>query len=56
MRTDIDLSAGFFRADFTHAGVLSYYNLRDYGCHHSGDIVDAPKGAAEFIDLDVDQG
>lgn len=54
MRTDIDLSAGFFRADFTHAGVLSYYNLRDYGCHHSGDIVDAPHGAAEFIDLDVD--
>ena len=53
-RTDIDLSAGFFRADFTHAGVLSYYNLRDYGCHHSGDIVDAPQGAAEFIDLDVE--
>ncbi len=54
LRTDIDLSAGFFRADFSHAGVLSYYNLRDYGCHHSGDIVDAPQGAAEFIDLDVE--
>ncbi len=53
-RTDIDLSAGFYRADFAFAGALSYYNLRDFGCHHSGDVIDAPQGAAEFIDLDVE--
>jgi hypothetical protein len=25
--------------------------LKNFGAHHSGDIVDAPKGAAEFIDI-----
>jgi len=34
---------------------LSYYNLKNYGGHHSGDIVDAPNGAAEFIDLDIER-
>jgi hypothetical protein len=32
---------------------VAFYNLRDWGAYHSGDIVDAPKGAAEFIDLDL---
>jgi hypothetical protein len=34
---------------------LSYWNLREpaLGCCHSGDVVDAPEGACEFIDLDV---
>jgi hypothetical protein len=32
---------------------VSYYNLKNFGGHHSGDIVDAPHGAAEFIDLDI---
>jgi len=52
-RADIDLSAVLFGPNFDYVDVLAYYNLKNYGGHHSGDIVDAPKGAAEFIDLDL---
>ena len=52
-RADIDLSAVLYGVGFNYLEALSYYNLKSYGCHHSGDIVDAPKGAAEFIDLDL---
>ena len=54
-RTDIDLSAVLFAADWTRLADLSYWNLREpaYGCCHSGDVVDAPDGACEFIDLDT---
>lgn len=52
-RTDVDLSAALFTAQYKYIDVLAYYNLKSYGGVHSGDIVDAPKGAAEFIDLDV---
>jgi hypothetical protein len=53
-RTDIDLSALFFSAEWKRLGLVSYFNMRESGfnCHHSGDIVDAPEGACEFIDLD----
>lgn len=54
-RTDIDLSAALYDANFKYVDVLSYYNLKNFGGHHSGDIVDAPQGAAEFIDLDVER-
>ena len=27
--------------------------MKNFGAHHRGDIVDAPKGAAEFIDVDL---
>ncbi len=54
-RTDIDLSAALYDANFNYVNVLAYYNLKDYGGVHSGDIVDAPKGAAEFIDLDIEK-
>jgi hypothetical protein len=53
-RTDIDLSAAFFDANFVFKDTVAYYNLKGYGCYHSGDIVDAPDGASEFIDLDLD--
>ena len=53
-RTDIDLSATFFDANFVFKQTVAYYNLRDFGGYHSGDIVDAPAGASEFIDLDLD--
>ncbi|WPN97323.1 TerD family protein [Pseudomonas sp. MUP55] len=53
-RTDIDLSAAFFDANFVFNEAVAYYNLRDFGGCHSGDIVDAPNGASEFIDLDID--
>jgi hypothetical protein len=52
-RTDIDLSAALYDCDFNYVSVLSYYNLKEFGGCHSGDIVDAPDGAAEFIDIDV---
>jgi hypothetical protein len=54
-RTDIDLSAALYDANFKYVDVLSYYNLKNFGGHHSGDIVDAPQGAAEFIDLDIER-
>lgn len=53
-RTDIDLSAAFFDTDFVFKEAIAYYNLKGYGGYHSGDIVDAPNGASEFIDLDLD--
>ena len=54
-RTDIDLSATMFDADFGYQDIVSYYNLKNYGGVHSGDIVDAPKGASEFIDISLDK-
>ncbi|HJZ55375.1 MAG TPA: TerD family protein [Gemmataceae bacterium] len=52
-RVDIDLSAAMYDGGYKYVSTLSYYNLKDFGAHHSGDIVDAPKGAAEFIDIDI---
>ncbi len=55
-RTDINLSAVMLAGDWTRVRHLAYFNLREpaLGCYHSGDIVDAPEGACEFIDLDVE--
>lgn len=50
-QTDIDLSAVLFDAQFNFVDLLSYYNLQSFGGVHSGDIVDAPEGASEFIDI-----
>jgi hypothetical protein len=58
--TDVDLSVGFYRADWQHAGVCSYYNLTftapsgDRIAVSSGDLRDAPfpEGASEFVDID----
>ena len=52
-RVDIDLSAALYADDYAHISTLAYYNLRNFGAHHSGDIVDAPAGASEFIDIDL---
>ncbi len=52
-RTDLDLSAAIYDENFIYKDVVSYYNLKNYGGAHSGDIVDAPEGAAEFIDIDI---
>tara|TARA_R110000782_G_scaffold184388_2_gene274740 strand:+ start:103194 stop:105323 length:2130 start_codon:yes stop_codon:yes gene_type:complete len=51
---DIDLSASFLDAEFVHKSDVAYTNLRDgtISCH-SGDIMNAPHGAAEFIDIDM---
>lgn len=52
-RVDLDLSAVFLDEEFNEVGVVSYYNLRESGAVHSGDITSAPKGASEFIDVDL---
>ena len=54
-RTDIDLSAAMYSDDWKEKGTLAYYNLKDFGGCHSGDITSAPKGAAEFIDIDIEK-
>ena len=54
-RTDIDLSAMMLDEDWKYVEHVSFTNLRSMrtGSCHSGDIVDAPKGAAEYIDIDI---
>jgi hypothetical protein len=56
-RVDIDLSTILFDADWKQVTRLYYGNQRvpEYGLYHSGDITSAPKGACEFIDLDLDR-
>jgi hypothetical protein len=50
-RTDLDLSAVMFDKNFCYVSAVTFYNLKNFGGHHSGDIVDAPQGASEFIDV-----
>lgn len=52
---DIDLSMTMYGDNFQDMGHVSYTRLRDSssGVYHSGDIVRAPKGASEFIDVDM---
>lgn len=52
---DIDLSGFFTNEDFTQEHTISYYNLRSGFACHSGDIVQAPRGASEFIDVNIEQ-
>lgn len=56
-RVDIDLSVAFLNENFGIIDRLSYYNLKpekfSHVAIHSGDITDAPNGAAEFIDLRI---
>jgi hypothetical protein len=52
-RVDIDLSVAMYGDDHKCLDTIAFYNLRGWGAYHSGDVVDAPKGAAEFIDLDL---
>lgn len=52
-RVDIDLSAVALDESFNKAFDITYYNLRDGGAVHSGDITSAPDGGSEFIDIDI---
>lgn len=53
-RVDIDLSAVFYNEEFNKAlPEVAYYHMREEGCCHSGDIVTAPKGAAEYVNIDI---
>lgn len=55
-RVDIDLSAIMYNKKWEYMEHISYTNLRSsqYKAYHSGDIVSAPQGACEFIDIDID--
>lgn len=50
---DIDLSAATFDASWNDTGHISFSELRNSFATHSGDIRFAPKGASEFIDIDI---
>lgn len=52
-RVDLDLSGVFISEDLQNVENIWYGGLRngDRSIYHSGDIVDAPNGAAEFIDV-----
>jgi len=52
-RVDIDLSAVMYDEHWNYVEHISYTHLRSaaYKSVHSGDIVSAPHGASEFIDL-----
>ncbi|CAL9363219.1 hypothetical protein SUDANB121_00717 [Nocardiopsis dassonvillei] len=52
-RTDLDLSVQLLDSGFSPAGQVSWTNLKGTGMVHSGDIVEAPEGATEMIDLDL---
>lgn len=52
-RTDLDLSALALDEQSFHKTTIAYYNLKDMGGYHSGDITSAPGGASEFIDIDI---
>lgn len=52
-RTDLDLSALSLNANFEYQSTLAYYNLKEIGGCHSGDITSAPEGASEFIDIHI---
>ncbi|GAB2964683.1 TerD family protein [Streptomyces heilongjiangensis] len=53
--TDYDLSALILNADYSTDSWLSYTSLKTVGGRHSGDITEAPQGASEFIDLNLDR-
>ncbi|WP_433171667.1 TerD family protein [Actinoallomurus sp. CA-150999] len=52
--TDFDLSVLLLDDAFAPAGQVSWTRLEGGGAVHSGDIVDAPTGASEFIDLNLE--
>ncbi|MER6790229.1 TerD family protein [Streptomyces sp. NPDC000658] len=54
-RTDYDLSALLLHGDYSTDAWLSYTSLRAVGGRHSGDVIEAPEGASEFIDLSLDR-
>lgn len=55
-RTDVDLSAKIMNENFEPVADISYYSLRNESIqgYHSGDITNAPHGACEFIDLNIE--
>jgi hypothetical protein len=54
---DVDLSIVYMNDDFSVGGQISFTNLSDSACTHSGDIQNAPTedGASEFIDININK-
>ncbi len=52
-RTDYDLSALILDENLHMEMQISWTNLKEAGAVHSGDLVTAPDGATEFIDIDL---
>ena len=53
-RVDIDLSLELFDEKYNYVTTVGWHNMaggKNISTFHSGDIVTAPKGASEFIDL-----
>lgn len=53
-RVDLDLSGLFLSADLQQSEHLSYYSTESAHARYSGDITDAPRGAEEYIVVDVE--
>lgn len=53
-RVDVDLSGVFYKDDWEYLDHISYTNLKNDDGYHSGDITNAPKGASEFIDINIE--
>lgn len=51
---DLDLSALFLSDDLQRSEHLSFYSTNSEHARYSGDITDAPKGAEEYIVVDVE--
>jgi hypothetical protein len=51
--TDLDLSLIQFDREMRYSGHVSYTRLASEGIVHSGDLQDAPEGAAEFVDAEL---
>ena len=56
-RVDLDLSVLFLDENFNRIGYVSYshYKEEELGAVHSGDITSAPKGACEFVDINIEK-
>lgn len=56
-RIDVDSSCVFFDRNYQRMDYVAFNKTSVNGnyAHHSGDIVDAPNGASEFIDLDIEK-
>lgn len=52
-RVDVDLSAIGVDESGGQADVCAWTDLRAQGLVHSGDLVSAPNGAAEFVDVNI---
>jgi hypothetical protein len=54
-QVDLDLTINAYSSDWKEVDSVAYYNLTsllEWGTH-SGDILDAPKGAAECVDVNI---